>query len=274
MLGILLGILGGIIDNVGVTVQKLAHRKVYGTKTGAYLRSPTWLIGLAMYLSGNIVNAVGLGMAPQSVFATLGALSLVTNTITSRFILKETVNRIILMGTGLIIVGAILTVVFGAHTDETLSLHELQEHASGDFTIFLLIITIMMILTYSGIQYLKKQERRAAAIIFSEDESESLSNTFDVSTPTTSMKLAQRSLFRQRILAVAFPVLAGMIGSFTQLFAKIVSVFIRNASDPEGDNLFNTGYPYIGIILVLSFGATQVCLNSSLWLIFYLDSLS
>lgn len=32
-----------------------------------------------MYLGGNIVNAVGLGLAPQSVFAALGTFGLITN---------------------------------------------------------------------------------------------------------------------------------------------------------------------------------------------------
>ena len=32
-----------------------------------------------MYLIGNVTNAIGLGLAPQSEFAVLGALGLVTN---------------------------------------------------------------------------------------------------------------------------------------------------------------------------------------------------
>ena len=80
-IGVALGITGGVIDNIGVTLQKLSHRRMSKESAkGAYVCRPLWAGGFGLYMAGNVVNAVGLSLAPQSLFATLGPLSLVTNT--------------------------------------------------------------------------------------------------------------------------------------------------------------------------------------------------
>jgi hypothetical protein len=84
MYGILLVLLGSTIDNVGITLQKLAHRAILhneleGKHTKRYCSNPRWALGIVLYLVGNIVNAIGLGMCPQSLYAALGSVSLVVN---------------------------------------------------------------------------------------------------------------------------------------------------------------------------------------------------
>lgn len=46
---------GGIVDNTGVTIQKISHRR---NQPGPYWLKPLWLAGVSMYLLGNICNAV------------------------------------------------------------------------------------------------------------------------------------------------------------------------------------------------------------------------
>jgi hypothetical protein len=80
--GICLGLLGGFIDNLGVCIMKIAHRRIAEKPLKiSYWKSPLWLAGLALYLGGNVVNAVGLSLTPQSVFAVVGAIGLVTNAV-------------------------------------------------------------------------------------------------------------------------------------------------------------------------------------------------
>jgi len=75
-IGICLGLTGGFIDNFGICLQKLSHRENNGRP---YYLQPKWLCGIGLYFMGNILNATGLGMTPQSIFAALGSVGLVTN---------------------------------------------------------------------------------------------------------------------------------------------------------------------------------------------------
>jgi uncharacterized membrane protein len=78
--GTLLVVVGCTIDNVGITLQKVAHKKQeQDAIRKQYCSDIKWIIGLAMYLVGNIINAIGLGMCSQSLFAALGSISLVVN---------------------------------------------------------------------------------------------------------------------------------------------------------------------------------------------------
>ena len=92
--------------------------------------------GLSMYLVGNISNAVGLSLAPQSDFAAVGVLTLVTNAMyvcslhtvsrdnhhlhffpvnrNSKCFLNEQLNRVIIAGIAVIILGSSMAVLFGA----------------------------------------------------------------------------------------------------------------------------------------------------------------
>lgn len=67
-----------------------------------------------MFLMGNVCNAIGLSLAPQSDFAVMGSLTLVTNAVNSRCLLGEGLNHIILIGIAVIIAGSMVAVLFGA----------------------------------------------------------------------------------------------------------------------------------------------------------------
>ena len=66
---------------------RLAHVRLlqqYAGKPTAYIRSPCWVLAFLVYVAGQLLNFVSLSFASQSLLATLGTFSLVTNIIYAR----------------------------------------------------------------------------------------------------------------------------------------------------------------------------------------------
>lgn len=78
-----------------------------------YWRTNKWKAGFIMFVLGNVLNAIGLVFAPQSIFSSLGCLSIVFNVINARVFVGERVNRGIILGTCLIVTGSVMAVAFG-----------------------------------------------------------------------------------------------------------------------------------------------------------------
>lgn len=161
-IGMMLGLFGGIIDNVGVCFQKLSHRK-HSNEDKPYFKQTLWIFGFSMYLFGTAMNAIGLSLAPQSEFALLGTLGLVTNAINSRLILKEELNKLIIAGTGVVIVGSLIAMLFGNHSSRSkaLQLSDLGNlFISAGFVVYAIFIALFLLSLRIVIRVL---ERRTAS---------------------------------------------------------------------------------------------------------------
>ncbi|KAJ1660679.1 hypothetical protein IWQ61_000423 [Dispira simplex] len=75
-------------------------------------RNPVWLIGLVVFIVGNVMNFVALQFAPQSLVAPLGAVALVTNVIIAPILNKERITAWDFGGIFLICGGSVIVVVF------------------------------------------------------------------------------------------------------------------------------------------------------------------
>ncbi|KAJ1968830.1 hypothetical protein IWQ62_001005, partial [Dispira parvispora] len=74
--------------------------------------NPVWLIGLVVFIVGNVMNFVALQFAPQSLVAPLGAVALVTNVIIAPILNKERITAWDFGGIFLICGGSVIVVVF------------------------------------------------------------------------------------------------------------------------------------------------------------------
>jgi hypothetical protein len=110
-LGVALSAAGSFFDNVGFTLQRLSH--IEHPLLLHYWQTRKWKFGFVMFVLGNTLNALGLVFAPQSIFSSLGCLSIVFNVINARVFVGERVNRGIIFGTFLILAGSLLAVTFG-----------------------------------------------------------------------------------------------------------------------------------------------------------------
>lgn len=81
---------------------------------------PIWLLGLVLFLVGNVLNFASFAFAAQSLLAALAVVQLVSNVVFARVINGERAGRGVLAATALVTVGCVLLVVFGSHESPVL----------------------------------------------------------------------------------------------------------------------------------------------------------
>ncbi|KAJ2784045.1 hypothetical protein H4R18_001358 [Coemansia javaensis] len=81
-----------------------------------------WVLGLAIFVLGNVVDFVALQFAPQSLVAPLGAVALVTNVIIAPLLNGERIGLCDVGGIALIIAGCVVVVVFSGISQQNFRL--------------------------------------------------------------------------------------------------------------------------------------------------------
>ena len=110
-LGVVSSTVGSIVLNFGLNLQRYAHLKlalVPVSDRTHYTRHPMWILGFVIFLVGNLGDAVGLTFTPQSVITPIGSVSLVSNLVFARLLLKERIGLPTFGGVVLIIAGVIM----------------------------------------------------------------------------------------------------------------------------------------------------------------------
>ncbi len=81
-----------------------------------YLLDWKWIVGLILQIVGAMMDFSALSVAPASVVAPLGSLTLVTNVCLAPIMHNEKLSNITIIATSLIIVGTITSVIFSPRT--------------------------------------------------------------------------------------------------------------------------------------------------------------
>lgn len=118
-LGILLGLLGSIMINVGNNVQALgmemdaaqkleAAQSTEGTEAPQSKRAKViWTMGTITFIVGSVINFVAFVFAAAAVLAPLEAIQFVSNLLFARFVTKKEVSRKMIAGSLLIVSGTV-----------------------------------------------------------------------------------------------------------------------------------------------------------------------
>lgn len=164
-LGIFLCLAGAAGTNLGLTIQKLSFiRNDSAEKKDQRhaMRQPIWICGLAVFLLGQVSNLVAFGYTGQSLAATLGSFSLVTNGCFATIILGEKLTKTILISIAVIVSGSIIVVLASSHQTQDYTLAELitlyeRDLFIGYMSILLLSFTVCIVLMW-------REHRRWSAI--------------------------------------------------------------------------------------------------------------
>jgi len=116
--GVALALAGSSFEAAGLNGMKFAHtaeRRRAPPSRRPVLRRPLWWAGFGVFLAGNAMDFVALGLTGQSVVALCGSTSMLTNAAVARW-LGEVFTRQDAYGTLLIIVGVAVTVAFSRRT--------------------------------------------------------------------------------------------------------------------------------------------------------------
>ena len=111
------------------------------------IKQPLWVIGLSLITSGSLLDFVAFGMAPQSLLAPLGALSLVWNLLIAPLFNSEKLTRQNMVATCIIIFGTLLTVIFAAHSTPTYTLDDLMSLYTKPVMICYMILVVSFLVT-------------------------------------------------------------------------------------------------------------------------------
>lgn len=126
---VILSIAASFGNAVGINLQKWSMVKEAEKPENCRRKpffQPVWLLGLTPQIIKALADFVFVGMAPVSLLAPLGALSLGFNTILAPiFHPGEKASRNVWIATGWIYVGVILTVVFAPSADPSFDLDKL-----------------------------------------------------------------------------------------------------------------------------------------------------
>jgi hypothetical protein len=128
VLGVSLSVAGSTILNLGHNLMKRDHMRnalLPAAARRVYMCRWRWAAGFAVFLAGNVLDFLALGLVAQSVAAPLGAVAIVTNVGFATRFLGEAFSRRDALGTALVVLGAVLCVVFGSHEDRPVALRDL-----------------------------------------------------------------------------------------------------------------------------------------------------
>jgi hypothetical protein len=110
IVGMCVSCVGSFLCSVGLLLQKLAHGKIAGTGRKFYT-NPYWLLGISLMVLDTVLDVLTFGMAPQSLLASLAALTLVYNSCLAPIALGETMARMDVIAVIVIVVGATMAVM-------------------------------------------------------------------------------------------------------------------------------------------------------------------
>lgn len=159
--GVTLGFVSTLFTALGLVVQKYSHiSNARAGKGRAYYKQPWWIIGLLVFLVGQLLNLVALALAPQAMLSAVGALSLVFNTFFAWCILSERLPRrgtaymaSMLLGVLLVVANTPLAPPAEGGERETTQ-HIVQNSIlETEFLFFFVGISCVLILLYFVVKY-------------------------------------------------------------------------------------------------------------------------
>ncbi|KAI7862170.1 hypothetical protein BDF14DRAFT_1736850 [Spinellus fusiger] len=183
------------------SLPKEARRSAY--------RRPLWAAAFGMYLVANITGSVfSIGYLPVVILAPIGAMNLVFNVMAANVVLGDPLSRRSVIGTVLIVAGALLVGGFGVLNEPNHSLEDLiQLYKKPGFIVYFSIlesaVVVTMLLTHT-LDYVYCQW---------EDT---------VSPPHPSLLLDRWVCLEdlKRYVGMSYGILGGNISSQSLLFAK------------------------------------------------------
>ncbi len=112
-----------------------------------------WLLGFGIFITSNILGSIfQIASLPVVILAPLGAVSLLWNALFARLILGDLFSKFMVIGTVLIIVGAVLIARFGIVPEPTHSLEDLLALFRRDaFVIYFSLLGLVLVLALAAV---------------------------------------------------------------------------------------------------------------------------
>ncbi len=165
LLGVGLCLGGAGFTNLGLTLQKLSFSRIDALDVPAHKKphsflQPLWLLGFTLFLVGQAAGMVAMGFSSQSVVATLGSFSLVTNAVFAPLILGEQLTWMLVVSIVVIMSGSAIVVLSSNHDNQDYTLQQLLDLFRRDlFTLYASLLAFCLLLCI--IQMVREHRRYA-----------------------------------------------------------------------------------------------------------------
>ncbi|PWN28057.1 hypothetical protein BDZ90DRAFT_219637, partial [Jaminaea rosea] len=242
-----IGLIFSFVQSLGLTIQRKSHliaaRQPIEERRPEW-RQPLWLFGFLVFLIANVGGTIfQIGALPIVMLAPLGAVSLLYNALLAKFLLQDVLGPMMIGGTALILVGAVLIGYFGAIQEAPHSLDELLNLFGRGPFVALVTMLFMTFTCVSLIAHLGEWQLHTSLLPPEERRARSSSKKKGHGKRS---KLARRWL----LLAVAFAALSGTLSGLCLLLAKS-GVELLVLTFGEGKNQFNRfgSWALVGIMI-------------------------
>ena len=232
--GCVLSMCGSVIDNWGMNIQKYAHalqKNLPEDQQTIYYVDPRWLLGFGIYIAGQILNLVSLGLIDQPTQSILSSFALFSNILFAKYYFNEKMSQRDLLGLFFISGGASLFVVYFIHRKQDITIQMLEKQFYQPE--FLLLILFLGLIVGLCLMYIRR-------------------NT----GPNLSRSKALK-LFQQDQSALAYATLAAIVGGCTVTFSKIATVMIQFVISPDF-NLMESKFMLLMLVIWVCFLVTSV----------------
>ncbi|XP_034373278.1 NIPA-like protein 2 isoform X2 [Arvicanthis niloticus] len=151
LFGVLLAILGNLVISISLNIQKYSHLHLAQKEhPKPYFKSVLWLTGVLLMAMGETGNFAAYGVAPITLIAPLGCMSVTGSAIISVIFLKENLRASDLLGMTLAFAGMYLLVNFAPNITQAISARTVQYYFVGwQFLVYVILeILVFCILLY------------------------------------------------------------------------------------------------------------------------------
>eukprot|EP00928_Gymnodinium_smaydae_P055977 TRINITY_DN39437_c0_g1_i1.p1 TRINITY_DN39437_c0_g1~~TRINITY_DN39437_c0_g1_i1.p1 ORF type:complete len:406 (-),score=76.76 TRINITY_DN39437_c0_g1_i1:81-1277(-) len=109
--GVVICLVGSTSIALGLVLQKLSHeRNALSECPVSFTRQPWWIVGFVVFLIGQILNLVAMGMLSQLVLSCLGGYALIANAVFARCILGEMLRPVEILAMLGVVLGIVVVI--------------------------------------------------------------------------------------------------------------------------------------------------------------------
>ncbi|XP_072459528.1 NIPA-like protein 2 isoform X1 [Notamacropus eugenii] len=151
LFGVLLAVTGNLIISISLNIQKYSHLKVaHQGNQKPFFRSVLWWCGSLLMAVGETGNFAAYGLAPITLIAPLGCMSVAGSAVMSVTFLKENLRSSDLLGVALAFAGTCILVAFAPNLTQDITAGKVQYYFVGwQFLAYVILeILIFCILLY------------------------------------------------------------------------------------------------------------------------------
>ena len=254
ILGCVASIIGSVFSNLGVNIQKhaaLENAKLSESTRVHHCFQPIWITGFVLVIIGALADFGALSLAAQSIVAPIGSFTLVANIGFASCWLGEQLGWKDVLGTGMVIVGSVLSVAFGNHDDTSYTMEQIKEYwALPAFLGFLGVVAFLLLVCYFVSKYLEPMRDDLLLAYVAYDEANEVGDKQKLAEykETVAQISAGYAPF-QRIHPLSYCCISGFMGGISVLMAKIVSCLLKTTI--TGNDQFTSPFTYLFLVLMI-----------------------